>query len=219
MAEDGYTISFVDESSCSFGESALQTYKIYDNNHLQILDVSKNAVMEFVFEVAEETLKIRLTTEDEYIVFTKNADEQKKILEKMQEIEAIALEEQRLQKEIDSVQAKIDSYMNDIEKVQGDIDWNNYAIENNKADIIKWEEAIEQEYINCQEAIEFGDDREYHENQRDDFIASYKESIQNCNERIVELEAENVRCRENIDLIIVEIEKLEKEIEKLKEQK
>ena len=78
-----------------------------------------------------------------------------------------------------------------------------------------WEEAIAQEYIDCQEAIDFGDDREYHENQRDDFIAAHKGSIQGCNDRIAELEAENVGYQESIDLIIVEIEKLEKEIEEL----
>ena len=60
---------------------------------------------------------------------------------------------------------------------------------------------------------------EYQEKQRDDFIAAHKESIQRCNERIAELEAKNVGYQESIDLIIVEIEKLEKEIEELKEQK
>lgn len=219
MRGDGYTISFVDESSCSFGEGVPQTYKIYDKNHLQIVDSSGNGVTEFVFEVAGDTLKIRLATEDVYTEFTKNPDEQKKILEEMREWEAIALEEQRLQEQIDNIQEQIDSYRNDVVDIQRDIDWNKYAIENNKADIIKWEEAIEQEYIGCQEAIDFGDDKEYHEKQRDDFVAAHKESIQGCNERIAELEEENVDYQESIDLIIIEIEKLEKEIKELKEQK
>lgn len=215
MRGDGYTISFVDESSCSFGEGSPQTYRIYDKNHLQIVDSSGNGVTEFVFEVDGDTLKIRLATEDGYTEFTKNADEQKKILEEMREWEAIAQEEQRLQNQIDSIQAQIDSYWSDVADIQGDIDWNNSAIENNKSDIIKWEEAIEQEYIDCQEAIDFGDDKEYQEKQRDDFIAAHKESIQRCDERIAELEAENVSYQESIDSILVEIEKLEKEIEEL----
>lgn len=215
MRGDGYTISFVDESSCSFGEGAPQTYKIYDKSHLQIVDSFGNGVIEYVFEVDGETLKIRLAAEDGYTEFTKNADEQKKILEEMREGEAIALEEQRFQNQIGNMQAQIDSYWNDVADIQADIDWNNYAIENNKADIIKWEEAIAQEYIDCQEAIDFGDDREYHENHRDDFIAAHKGSIQGCNDRIAELEAENVGYQESIDLIIVEIEKLEKQIEEL----
>ena len=219
MRGDGYIISFVDETTCSLGEGAPQTYKVYDKNHLQIVDDSGNGVTEFVFEVDGDTLKIRLATEDGYTEFTKNADEQKKIMEEMREWEAIAREEERIQKQIDSIQEQIDSYWKDIADIQGDIDWNNYAIENNKADIIKWEEAIEQEYIDCQEAIDFGDDREYHENQRDDFIAAHKESIQGCNERIVELEAENVSYQKSIDSIMVEIKELEKEIEELKKQK
>ena len=79
-------------------------------------------------------------------------------------------------------------YGSKISELQDKIEWNNVAIENNKSDIVKWEEAIEQEYIDCQEAIDFGDDREYHEKQRDDFIASYNKSIQSCNERITELQ-------------------------------
>lgn len=216
MRGDGYTISFVDESSCSFGEGAPQTYKIYDKNHLQIVDSSSNRVTEFVFEVDGDTLKIRLATEDGYTEFTKNEDEQKKILEELREWEAIALEEQMLQEQIDSIQVQIDSYWNEVVDIQGDIDWNNSAIETNKADIVNWEENIEQAYIDCQESIDFGDDKEYHENQRDDFIAAYNEAIQGCNDRIAELEAENVRYQENIDLIIIEIEKLEKEIEELR---
>lgn len=215
MRKDGYTISFVDDNICSLGEGSPQTYKIYDRNHLQIVDSSESGVTEFVFEIDGDTLKIRLAIEDGYTEFTKNADEQKKILEEIRELEAIAREEEREQEQIDSIQSKINSYWDDIADIQRDIDWNKSAIENNKADIVKWEENIEQEYIQCQEAIDFGDDKEYHENQRDEFIASYNEAIQGCNERIAELEAENVSYQKSIDLILIEIEKLEKEIKKL----
>lgn len=213
MRGDGYTISFVDGSTCSLGDGAPQTFKIYDKNHLQIVDSSNEGVTEFVFEVDGDTLKIRSTTEESYTDFTKNENEQKKILEELRKLEAIALEEQALQEQIDIIQSQIDSYWNEVDDIQRDIDWNNSAIEKNKADIVKWEEAIEQEAIDCQEAIDFGGDREYHENTRDDFIAAHNEAIQGCNERIAELEAENVDYQESIDLIMVEIEKLEKEVE------
>ena len=219
MSDDGYTISFVDESTCSIGEGTPQTYKIYDKNHLQIVDSSGKGVTEFVFEVDGNILKLRLATEDGYTEFTNNEDEQKKILEEIRKRELVALEEQRLQDEIDGVQAQIDSYWDDVADIQRDINWNKSAIEKNKESILKWEEDIELEYIQCQEAIDFGDDREYHENQRDRFIASYNESIKGCNERIAELEAENVSYQESIDLIIVEIEKLEIKIEELRQQK
>ena len=215
MREDGYTISFVDESSCSWGEGALQTYKIYDKNHLQVVEPSGDEVTEYVFEVDGDILQIRLATEDEYAEFTKNADEQEEILKKVRELEAIALEEQKLQGQIDDIQNKIDLYQNEVSDIQKDIDWNNSVIENNRNDIIKWEEAIKQEYTDCQESIDFDGNREYHESQRDEFILAYKESIQGCNERIAELEAENVGYQEKIDFIMIEIGKLEKEIEEL----
>ena len=219
MRGDGYTISFVDDTTCTLGEGAPQAYKIYDKNHLQIVDSTGNGVTEFVFEVEGETLKIRLASEDGYTEFTKNADEQKKILDEMRKWEALALEEQRKQEQINNIREQVSLYQNDIAEIQKDIDWNNSAIENNKEDIIKWNEAIEQEYIECQEAIDFGDDKEYQEKQRDDFIASHKESIQKCNERISLLEAENSGYQENIELILVEIEKLEMEIDELLGQK
>jgi len=218
MRGDGYTISFVDETTCSLGEGTPQTYKIYDENHLQIVDLSGESVTEFVFEVDGDTLKIGLATDEGYAEFTKNADEQKKILEELREWETIALEEQMLQEQINEIQEQIDSYWNEIADIQSDIDWNNDAIENNKDDILKWTEAIEQEYKECQEAIDFGDDREYQEKQRDDAISAHNEAIQSCNTRIAELETENIGYQESIDLILEKIEKLEKGIEELQEQ-
>ena len=216
MRGDGYTISFVDESSCSLGEGAPQAYKIYDKNHLQIVDESGSGVTEFVFEVDGDTLKIRLVLEEGYTEFTKNEDEQREIMEEVRMWESIALEEQRVQEQIDSIQSIIDSYWEDVADIQGDIDWNNYAIENNKEDILNWEENIKIAYEQCEESIEFGDNKEYHERQRDEHVETYNEAIQGCNDRIAELEAENVEYQKSIDLIIIEIEKLEKEIEDLK---
>lgn len=215
MRGDGYTISFVDDTTCSLGESAPQTYKIYDENHLQIVDLTGNGVSEFVFEVDDDVLKIRLATEEGYTEFTKDEVEQKKILEELKVWEAIALEEQMLQEQIDSIQEQIDSYRNEVTDIQKKIDWNNSAIENNKADIIRWEEAIEQAYIDCQESIDFGDDEEYQKNQRDSFVKVYNESIQSCNDRIVDLEEKNVGYQESIDSVLKKIKELEGEIEKL----
>lgn len=96
MRGDGYAISFVDETTCSLGEGAPQVYKIYDKDHLQIVDSSGKGVTEFLFEVDGDTLKIRLIMEEGYTEFTKNEDEQRKILEELRKRETAAFEKQLL---------------------------------------------------------------------------------------------------------------------------
>ncbi|MGN0134110.1 MAG: hypothetical protein ACI4AO_05230 [Anaerotignum sp.] len=211
MRKDGYTISFVDETNCSFSENSLETYKIYDGNHLQVVNYATNSVSEFVFEINGDTLKLRLPTEDVYTEFTKNEKEQKKIIEEVRERENIEFEEEMLQGQVDSIQEKISNITSEINKIQNEIDWNNLAIQNNRNDIERWKEEIQQEYINCEENISGGMDREYSENERDDFIVAYNESIQSCNERIKKLEAENVEYQNMIATYQSEIEKLQKE--------
>lgn len=215
MRGDGYTISFTDSTTCSLGEGAPQTYKIYDKNHLQIVDSMGKGVNEFVFEVDGDLLKIRLVTEDGYTEFTKDEEEQKRILEELRTWEAIALEEQILQEQIEYLKSEIDVYRNEIADIQKKINRNTNAIGNNEEDIIKWQDAIEQAYIDCQEAIEFGDDKEYQEEQREYSVAMYNELIQDCRNRIAELELINISYQEEIELISTEIEKIEEEIEKL----
>lgn len=202
MSEDGSTISFVDETNCSINGGSSRLYKIYDNNRIQITDSLGGGVTEAIFEVKDSKLKIRLATEESYLEFTKNEDEQKEILKKIRELEITTFEREKIQEQIDS-------YKKQIEEIQRKINGNIMAIENNEEEILKWTEAIEQEYMECQEAIQGGDDKEYHENLRDDYIQAYKDSIQACNERIAELQSENEKYVESKNSIILEIEKLE----------
>jgi len=213
MRSDGYAISFVDESTCSLGGDSLYNYKIYDKNHLQASNDSE--VIEFVFNVDGDTLNLGLVNEEGLTEFTKNTEKQKQILEEVREQESLALEAELLQAEIDAIKEEIKGYKADIETLEWDIDWNNKAIETNEADIKVWLDNIEMAKTQCQEAIEFGDDPEYCEKQRDEFIEVYNESIDSCNERIAELEANNAEYKKSIESIESEIEKLEAKIEKL----
>ena len=201
---DGYTISFTDEQYCSFGDGVPQEYKIYDDNHLQVIDA--DGVREFVFEINGDTLLLGLVEEIEpTIEFTRDEEKQKAIRE---ELSAIADEENRrtaIENEIETIQAQINA-------IQNDIEWNNAAIENNKENIQHWKNEIELEYEQCKEAIEFGDDKEYQEKQRDDAIRAHEEAIQGCEERIAELQDANNSLEEELEPLIKKRDELEQSL-------
>ena len=81
-------------------------------------------------------------------------------------------------------------------------------ISNNEKGIKKWEQDTIDTIKDCEEAIASGDDREYHENQRDDFIHANNEAIEGCKKRIDEhkekiemYKKEIVKIQEQIDLL------------------
>lgn len=208
MRGDGYTISFTDDSYCSFGDDAPEQYKTYDTNRLQIVNNDGSGVREFVYEIDGDILLIRLAKEDGYTEFTKNKEEQQKILEEMRKWEEIAAQEQIIFAQIDEYQAIID-------ELQAQIAENNDQIQANNDEISMWEDDIEYQKQRCQDAIDFGDDKEYQEHLRDEMIAKDECGIQVCKDAISELEANNSTCEEKIKQLTDTIEKLEDEKEKL----
>lgn len=196
-------VSFVDESNGSINNDPI-TYTIYDGNHLQIRG-EDGYVAEHKFYFDGDDLYISPTDDinGDCVRFTKDEKEQEEILARvskeradaeveLQRQEDIARQEAELQEKIDDLQEKIDDY-------QACIDDIDMRIENNKSDIIKWEQDIEERKIECEEAIAFGDDPDYQKSQRDDFIAADEEAIESCYGRIEELEAEKIKYQEQMD--------------------
>lgn len=203
MRGDGYTISFTDETYCSFGDEAPREYKIYDEKHLQVID--ENEVREFVFELEGDTLWLGLVEGIEpTIEFTRDEEKQKEILA---ECVAIANEEN----ERTSLEKKKDSIQQQIDKAKKDIQSNNNSIVSKKSSIEYYEGLIESYYDLCESAIELGNDRTEEEKGRDELIEQANKEISKYKNQISELESENKGLEE-------EIKKLEKdkaEVEKL----
>ena len=216
MRGDGYTISFTDSSTCSLGEGAPQTYKIYDKNHLQIVDSTGNGVSEFVFEVDGDLLKIRLVAEEGYTEFTKDEETQKQILEEMRELEK---EQQEFEEELrikELIQSEITNKEKEIIEFQDLIRKNLGVIEIRESEILIWKNNIQSAHDLYDVTIKQGNDEIEARQFRDEQIADYNVYITECEQCIENVEAENIKYQENIDLILLEIEELEKEIETLK---
>lgn len=212
MDDYANTVSFVDDSNGTINNDPV-TYTIYDGDHLQIRG-EDGYVAEHKFYFDGDDLYISPTDDinGDCVRFTKDEKEQKEILTRvskeradaeaeLQRQEDIARQEAELQEKIDELQGKIDDCQDTID----DIDM---RIENNKSDIIKWEEDINERKIECEEAIAFGDDPDYQTSQRDDFIAADKEAIESCNGRIEELEAEKTKYQEEMDELKKQLDEL-----------
>jgi len=215
MRGDGYTISFMDEECCSFGEGEVVPYRIYDKDHLQVEWEDRTGVTEFVFKLEGDELQIGVAGSDGYEIFTKNADEQKAILESVRQLEAEEAEYQKTEEKRQELLSQIDDCYLKIAALEKDIAFNESAIENNRKDIVKWEEAIAEEQAEYEEKVNAGEDPVYHGNMRDDFVKSYEESIEGCKDRIAELEAKNIELGEEIEGIRQEIEILEQKLDEL----
>ena len=212
MDDYANTVSFVDESNGSINNDPI-TYTIYDGDHLQIRGEDVY-VAEHKFYFDGDDLYITPTDDinGDCVRFTKDEKEQKEILARvskeradaeaeLQRQEDIARQEAELQEKVDKLQQKIDD-------CQASIDDIDMRIEKNKSDIIKWEEDIEEQKIECEEAIAFGDDPDYQKSQRDDFIVADKEAIESCKRRIKELETEKVKYQEQMDELKKQLNKV-----------
>lgn len=181
MGPYGGTITFTDEENCTYGTERC-TYQIYDDNHIQLVS-SGGDIKDMTFKLENEKLYIKYTGANDYEEFTKDEKEQQEIIERNREEQAAQQRESQKKEQIAEIQAQIDEQEQFIEDAKG-------RIKTNEKDIQKWEEDIELQKRQCEEAIAFGDDREYQENQRDDFIAADNEAIEECRKRIRELRKE-----------------------------
>lgn len=193
------TVSFTDEESCSLNNVSY-LYKIYDKNHIQFI-ASDGYTEEYVYKIENGKLYLKYADKEFYDEYTKDEDEQQEIINNVKQQDLEAAEEIKKQNRIDEIQVSIDECQVLIEDAK-------LKISNNQSDIEKWEQDIEDRIAACEEAIAFGDDKEYQENQRDDFIAADNEAIQGCLDRIEELQG-YIAGHES------EIEKLQEQLEEV----
>lgn len=177
MDESGDTLSFTDEENCVFNGTAF-AYKTYDEDHIQFTS-EDGSVSEGVFYFEEGDLYLKGVDAEEYVRYTKDEEEQQTIRDRLKIQEQIA----EIQGICDELAAKKVEYQDQIDALRED---------------------IQQRKDSCEEAIAFGDDREYHENLRDSFIAADEEKIQ--------------ICQDASDKLSAQIADYEKEIENLNEQ-
>lgn len=196
MNQTANTISFTDEDHCAVGNKSC-IYKIYDENHLQFVS-SDGYTQEYLFRIEDDKLYIKTYEMNDYKEYTKDENEQKAILENVKRMEEETERENERLAKLQEIQESINQYQRYIEDA-------NARIQKNREDIEKWEQDSENRRRECEEAIAFGDDKEYQENQRDEFISANEEAIQGCNTRIAELEQE-IRGYQD------EIKKLENEM-------
>lgn len=199
MNKNADTISFTDESNCSINNNVC-SYTIYDDNHLQFISFDKQT-HEYLFKLENGKLYIKEINASSFDEFTKDEHEQAEIIKQVENAKQKALAEKQKQEKITELNEEIQEYQNKI-------DWSNYVICNNEKDIKKWEQDTIDTIKDCEEAIASGDDREYHENQRDDFIQANNEAIEGCKKRIAEhkekiemYKKEIVKIQEQIDLL------------------
>ncbi len=199
MNKNADTISFTDETNCSINNNAC-SYTIYDDNHLQITSFDKKT-HEYLFKFENGNLYIKGINSQSFDEFTKDEFEQAEI------IKQVEFEKQEANAEKQK-QEKIAQLKEDIQEYQNEINWSTRVISNNEKDIKKWEQDTLDTIKDCEEAIASGDDREYHENQRDDFIQANNEAIEGCKKRIAEhkekiemYKNEIVKIQEQIDLL------------------
>ena len=196
MKSNADTVSFTDENTCSINNS-VYSYKIYDNNHLQVI-ANDNYTWEYIFKLENNKLYIKPANSNTYEEYTKDEAEQKKIIEKVQQAKTQAIAEQKKQEKILELNNEIEEYENLI----ADANW---RISNNEKDITRWEQDSINRIKKCEESIAFGDDKEYQENLRDDFLNANNESIQSAKERIQ-------KHKNNISAYEQKIEELKNEI-------
>lgn len=198
MDGNGNTISFSDEENCAVNGSGYQ-YKIYDDNHIQLIDPLKN-VNELVFKIDSGYLYIKNVDSEEYTKYTKNEDEQKEILNRIDE--AAAEDEIEKQEQIDSIQSKIDKYNRLINDA-------NRRLEINENDIEQLKEDIQDAIDVCEEYRADGYEMEEHERQRDEIIDVCNEQIKSCEDNIAEINTEIAEYENEIEKLNEELGRLE----------
>lgn len=186
MNESGNTLSFTSENECT-ANGEQYNYKIYDTDHIQIYKENTCDISEGVFYFEDGYFYLKDPAEEEYIKYTKDEEEQKQILKQIEN-----------QKKIEELENQIVDYQNKIADLEE-------RISNNESDIKNWEQNIQWAKEECQQEIEFGSDREYHENLRDEHIATYEEAIRKCEERIVEFKNEIKKYEQTIETIMNQI--------------
>lgn len=204
MDGNGNTLSFSDEENCAVNGSGYQ-YKIYDDNHIQLIDPLKN-VNELVFKIDSGYLYIKNVESEDYAKYTKNEDEQKEIINRIKEAKAAAEEEAEKQEQIDSIQSKIDKYNRLINDA-------NRRIEINEDDIESWKEDIQDAIDTCEEYRADGYEMEEYEWQRDEMIDVYNEQIKSCEDNIAEINAEIAEYENEIEKLNEELKILEDSVE------
>ncbi|WP_310605377.1 hypothetical protein [Anaerosporobacter sp.] len=194
-------ISFVDVQNCSINNMTY-TYRIYDENHLQIISNDKYTY-EYIFKLDNNKLYLKQNGTDIYEEYTKDEDEQKKILEEnKQQVDNNKAENEK--------QDKINNLKEEVKRYQSLIQDANERISNNKNSIEEWEQDSLDRIAECEEAIAYGDDAEYQINQRDDLLTANNEAIQSCKDRIVELEEEITYYKDEIEKLQEQIDNLER---------
>ncbi len=179
-------IAFTDEKHCTYGNEQC-TYQVYDGSHIQIISYNGQDVRDMIFKIENGKLYLKSTGIDTYEEYTKDEKEQKEILRRNQEEKDKQELEIQKREQISKIQEEIDRQECSIKDAKN-------RIITNKQDIQRWKEDIEERKRACKESIAFGDDKEYSENERDDFIAADNEAIKNCEKRISELKKEIEKC-------------------------
>lgn len=172
MSDDGETITFLESGEIMI-DGITCKYSL-DDNKLLLVFLGSNK--EFKYEIKQNKLYITDLENNTTTCYYKDKNKQKEIKKQV-----------AINKKIDECSDKIKDAKNDIQDNKDTIEYYKQDNENRKK--------------SCKEAIEFGDDKEYQENLRDDFIKANNEKIEN-------LKEENKKLEEQINDYQTEIDNL-----------
>lgn len=188
MSENGKTISF-NSNGKAISNGVSMDYSIYgeDNLSISLLGIAS----EYKYTIKKDVLTLIDLNKNKTNTFYRDDKKQQEIINKINESKAKKEQDKMEDEKIVNIEREIDKYKDLIK----DAEW---RISNNEKDIDRWEKDTVDRINECEESIQNGDDREYQENQRDEFINVNNESIASCKERIDKLNDDIIAYREEI---------------------